>query len=47
MRWMNYADHLGPLVAEIAPYLKDDRELLRQHGIVLPTSSGWLKRFIG
>jgi hypothetical protein len=43
-RWMNYAKHVEPLVAEIAPYLEDDRELLAEHGIELPSGSGLLKR---
>ncbi len=46
-RWMNYAEHLGPLVDEIAPYLEDDRERLAEHGIELPSGSGWLKRLVG
>ena len=45
-RWMNYAEHLGPLVNEIAPYLEDDRELLAEHGIELPSGPGWLKRLV-
>ncbi|MDJ0813818.1 MAG: sulfotransferase [Woeseiaceae bacterium] len=45
-RWMNYAEHLGPLVAEIAPYLEEDRELLAEHGIELPSGGGWLKRLV-
>ena len=43
---MNYAEHLGPLVNEIAPYLEDDRELLAEHGIELPSGPGWLKRLV-
>jgi tetratricopeptide (TPR) repeat protein len=46
-RWMNYAQHLEPLVAEIAPYLEDDRELLQEHGVDLPSGSGLLKRLFG
>ena len=46
-RWMNYAEHLGPLVNGIAPYLEDDRELLAEHGIELPSGGGWLKRLVG
>lgn len=46
-RWMNYAKHVEPLVAEIAPYLEDDRELLAEHGIELPSGSGLLKRLFG
>ncbi len=46
-RWMNYAEHLGPLVDEIAPYLEDDRERLAEHGIELPSGPGWLKRLVG
>lgn len=42
-RWMNYARHIGPLVAELAPYLDEDRERLRELGVELP-ASGWLKR---
>ena len=45
-RWMNYAQHLGPLVNEIAPYLEEDRELLAEHGIELPAGPGWLKRLV-
>jgi tetratricopeptide (TPR) repeat protein len=45
-RWMNYAEHLGPLVNEIAPYLEEDRELLAEHGIELPSGPGWLKRLV-
>ena len=43
-RWMNYAAHLGPLVAEIAPYLEDDRDALAEHGVDVPAGKGWLKR---
>lgn len=46
-RWMNYAGHLGPLVAEIAPYLEDDREFLQEHGVELPAAGGWLRRLVG
>jgi len=45
-RWMNYAEHLGPLVDEIAPWLEDDRELLAGHGIELPSGGGWLRRLV-
>ena len=45
-RWMNYAEHLGPLVDGIAPYLEEDRELLAEHGIELPSGGGWLKRLV-
>jgi hypothetical protein len=45
-RWMNYAEHLGPLVNEIAPYLEDDRELLAEHGIELPPPAGWFRRLV-
>jgi tetratricopeptide (TPR) repeat protein len=45
-RWMNYAEHLGPLVNGIAPYLEEDRELLAEHGIELPSGGGWLKRLV-
>ncbi len=45
-RWMNYAEHLGPLVDGIAPYLEDDRELLAEHDIELPSGGGWLKRLV-
>jgi len=45
-RWMNYASHIQPLVDEIAPYLEEDRELLAEHGIELPTP-GFLKRVFG
>ena len=45
-RWMNYAQHLGPLVSEIAPYLEEDRELLAEHGIELPPPAGWFKRLV-
>lgn len=45
-RWMNYAGFLEPLVAEIAPHLEDDRELLAEHGIELPSGPGWLKRLV-
>jgi tetratricopeptide (TPR) repeat protein len=44
-RWINYAKHLQPLVTELAPYLQDDRELLEEHGLQLP-SGGWLKRLV-
>lgn len=45
-RWMNYAQHLGPLVSEIAPYLEEDRALLAEHGIELPPPAGWFKRLV-
>jgi hypothetical protein len=45
-RWMNYAGFLEPLVAEIAPHLEGDRELLAEHGIELPSGPGWLKRLV-
>ena len=45
-RWMNYAEHLGPLVSEIAPYLEEDLELLAEHGIELPPPAGWFKRLV-
>ena len=45
-RWMNYAEHLDPLVREIAPYLEADRELLREHGIELPSGPGWFRRLV-
>jgi hypothetical protein len=45
-RWKNYANHLQPLVDEIAPYLDEDRELLAEHGVDLP-SAGLLKRVFG
>lgn len=43
-RWTNYAAHLGPLVAEIAPYLDNEREELEEHGVTVPSSPGLLKR---
>lgn len=46
MRWMNYARHLEPLAAAIAPYLENDRALLSEHGIELPATTGWLKRIL-
>lgn len=46
-RWMNYAEHLGPLVDEIAPYLEFDRERLAEHGIELPKSGGLLRKMFG
>ena len=45
-RWMNYAQFIDPLVAEIAPHLEQDRELLAEHGIDLPAGPGWLKRLV-
>ena len=45
-RWVNYAKHIQPLVNEIAPYLEDDRELLAEHGLELPSGS-LLKRMFG
>ena len=45
-RWMNYTEHLGPLVNEIAPFLEEDRGLLAEHGIELPSGPGWLKRLV-
>lgn len=45
-RWMNYAEHLGPLVSEIAPHLEEDRELLAENGIELPAGPGWFKRLV-
>ena len=45
-RWINYARHVQPLVTQLAPYLQDDRELLEEHGLELP-SGGWLKRLMG
>ncbi len=45
-RWMNYAKHLGPLVAEITPYLEDGREELAEHGIDVP-APGLLKKLFG
>lgn len=45
-RWMNYTPHLGPLVNEIAPHLEEDRELLAEHGIELPSGPGWFKRLV-
>lgn len=41
-RWMNYARHLGPLAEELAPWLDDDRALLAEHGLELPSGRGWL-----
>lgn len=46
-RWMNYSEHLGPLVDEITPLLEDDRELLAEHGVELPSGPGWFKRLVG
>jgi len=43
-RWMNYAGHIGELAGNLAPYLQDDREQLRSHGIELPAGRGWLRR---
>lgn len=45
-RWINYAKHLQPLAEELAPYLQDDRELLAEHGIEVPSGSGWLRRLM-
>jgi tetratricopeptide (TPR) repeat protein len=45
MRWMNYAKHLGPVAADLAPYLESSRDMLLKEGIELP-SSGWLKRML-
>lgn len=44
-RWINYAEHLQPLVTPLAPYLQDDRALLEEHGLQLP-AGGWLKRLV-
>ena len=45
-RWINYAKHLQPLANELAPFLQDDRALLAENGIDLPSGSGWLKRIM-
>jgi tetratricopeptide (TPR) repeat protein len=45
-RWINYARHLQPLANELASFLQHDRELLAEHGIDLPSGSGWLKRIM-
>lgn len=45
MRWTNYAKHLGPVTADLAPYLENSRDMLLEQGIELPASS-WLKRML-
>ena len=43
-RWMNYAEHLQPVVSQIAEYLDDDKDLLAEHGLELRAGTGWLRR---
>jgi len=43
-RWVNYAQHLQPLVSGISEYLDDDKPLLAEHGLELRSNTGWLKR---
>lgn len=45
MRWTAYSQHIAPLAGVLAPYLENDRELLREHGIELP-AFGWLRRML-
>jgi hypothetical protein len=46
-RWVNYAQHLQPLVSGISEYLDDDKPLLAEHGLELRSNTGWLKRMFG
>ena len=47
-RWMNYATHLGPLVAEIGHYLDDeDRAFLEEQGVEVGAKPGLLRRLMG
>lgn len=46
-RWINYAQHLQPVVSGIAEYLEDDKDLLAEHGLALRSSNGWLRRIRG
>jgi len=46
-RWTNYAQHLQPLVSGIADYLRDDKDLLAEHGLELRSNGGWLRKVFG
>jgi Flp pilus assembly protein TadD len=47
-RWKNYASHLGELADALSPYLQDERQELKDHGIDLKAASriGWIRRLV-
>lgn len=47
-RWTRYVDELKPLIKEIEPYLDDQAELLKEHGVRVnrPLTVAWFRKLL-